>query len=188
MVARTVGNLAGNLVKRGLDASGMKASSVLKSMFASIVSRTILLLGILFGVSQLGVEIGPVLAGIGIIGFAVGFALQDTLSNFAAGTMLLIYRPFDSGDVINAGGVTGTVSELSLVNTTLHTSTTGGSWFRTARSGRHHHQRHRAIRTPGRHHRACLSGGTCGPGRSGADHRGGGGRAGAGRTGAEHPH
>lgn len=121
MVARTLGNLAGNLVKRGLDASGMKASSVLKGMFASIVSRTILLLGILFGVSQLGVEIGPVLAGIGIIGFAVGFALQDTLSNFAAGTMLLVYRPFDSGDVINAGGVTGTVSELSLVNTTLHT-------------------------------------------------------------------
>jgi small conductance mechanosensitive channel len=121
MVSRVLGNLAGNLVRRGLDASGMKASDVLKSMFASIVSRTILLLGLLFGISQLGVEIGPVLAGIGIIGFAVGFALQETLSNFAAGTMLLVYRPFDSGDVISAGGVTGTVSELSLVNTTLHT-------------------------------------------------------------------
>ncbi|MDW2068516.1 mechanosensitive ion channel family protein, partial [Vibrio sp. 1579] len=51
----------------------------------------------------------------------IGFALQDTLSNFAAGMMLLIYRPFDVGDFVYAGGVDGKVSHMSLVNTTIRT-------------------------------------------------------------------
>jgi len=51
----------------------------------------------------------------------LGFALQDTLSNFASGMMILLYRPFDTGDVVEAGGVFGTVSNMSLVNTTVLT-------------------------------------------------------------------
>ena len=54
-------------------------------------------------------------------GFIVGFALQDSLSNFASGMMILVYRPFDVGDVIEAAGVTGTVDNLSLVSTTILT-------------------------------------------------------------------
>ncbi len=57
----------------------------------------------------------------GLVGFVVGFALQDTLSNFAAGMLILIYRPFDVDDVIEAGGVSGLVSQMSLVNTTFLT-------------------------------------------------------------------
>lgn len=57
----------------------------------------------------------------GIAGVIIGFALQDTLSNFAAGMMLLIYRPFDVGDFVHAGGVDGKVSHMSLVNTTIRT-------------------------------------------------------------------
>lgn len=116
-----LGKLCGRLVSRGLRASRLHLSTALESMVASIVARIALAIGIVFGLSQLGVEIGPLLAGIGIIGFAVGFALQETLSNFASGTMLLAYRPFDAGDVIEAGGITATVERLSLVNTTLLT-------------------------------------------------------------------
>jgi small conductance mechanosensitive channel len=61
------------------------------------------------------------LAGFGIAGFIVGFALQDTLGNFASGMLILLYRPFDVGDVVLAGGVEGTVSHMSLVNTTFLT-------------------------------------------------------------------
>jgi small conductance mechanosensitive channel len=121
MAAAALGRLIGRIVSRALQASRLRTSEVLQQMFATLVRRTVLLLGVLFGLSQLGVEIGPLLAGIGIVGFAVGFALQDTLSNFASGAMLLIYRPFDAGDVIEASGVLGTVDHLSLVNTTLLT-------------------------------------------------------------------
>lgn len=78
-------------------------------------------LGILVGLSQLGLNLTPVLTGFGIAGVIIGFALQDTLSNFAAGMMLLIYKPFDVGDFVFAGGVDGKVSHMSLVNTTIKT-------------------------------------------------------------------
>ena len=71
--------------------------------------------------SQLGVEIGPLLAGLGVASFIVGFALQDTLSNFAAGMLILAYRPFDVGDDITAGGVSGKVEQMTLVTTTILT-------------------------------------------------------------------
>jgi small conductance mechanosensitive channel len=61
------------------------------------------------------------LAGLGIVGFIIGFALQGTLSNFASGVMILLYRPFDVGDVVEAGGVLGKVNHMSLVNTTFMT-------------------------------------------------------------------
>jgi small conductance mechanosensitive channel len=61
------------------------------------------------------------LAGLGIAGFIVGFALQDTLGNFASGLLILFYRPFDVGDFVNAGGVEGMVNHMNLVNTTFMT-------------------------------------------------------------------
>jgi small conductance mechanosensitive channel len=84
-------------------------------------SRVVMAIGVLVAVSQLGFQIGPLLAGLGIAGFIVGFALQDSLANFAAGAMILVYRPFDVGDVIEAATVSGKVSAMSLVSTTIHT-------------------------------------------------------------------
>jgi len=90
-------------------------------MIVSIARNIIIVLGVLIALSQLGISLGPLLAGLGVIGFVVGFALQDSLSNFAAGMMILMYRPFDVGDLIEAGGVLGKVSNMSLVNTTILT-------------------------------------------------------------------
>ena len=53
--------------------------------------------------------------------FVIGFALQDTLGNFASGMMILLYRPFDVGDVVEIGGVFGTVKAMNMVNTTMLT-------------------------------------------------------------------
>jgi small conductance mechanosensitive channel len=61
------------------------------------------------------------LAGLGVVGFIVGFALQDTLANFASGVMILLYRPYDVGDLIEAAGAFGKVSDMSLVSTTILT-------------------------------------------------------------------
>ena len=85
-------------------------------------SKLLILAGLLLALSNLGVQIGPVLAGLGIMGFVVGFALQDTLSNFASGMMILIYRPYDVGDKIKSAGVKGKVSQMNLVSTTIYTS------------------------------------------------------------------
>jgi small conductance mechanosensitive channel len=79
------------------------------------------LFGVLVALSQMGVSLGPLLAGLGVAGFIVGFALQETLSNFASGVMILFYEPFDVGDAVEAGGVLGKVSHMSLVSTTILT-------------------------------------------------------------------
>jgi small conductance mechanosensitive channel len=116
-----ISKLAQKVVIRGLTSRRVNVSHLLKEMITSAVSNLIILFGILIAVSQLGVSLGPLLAGLGIAGFIIGFALQDSLSNFASGMLILIYRPFDVGDVVSSGGVTGKVSAMSLVNTTFKT-------------------------------------------------------------------
>ena len=109
------------LVNRGLSSSKIHLSQLLNRMITSVVSNLVLILGVLIALSQIGISLGPLLAGLGIAGFVIGFALQDTLSNFASGLMILFYRPFDVGDTVEAGGVFGKVNHMSLVNTTFLT-------------------------------------------------------------------
>jgi len=126
-VAVAVSRLTRRLVAEGLKRSNLKISRLLKDMIVSIAGGLVLLLGVLFGLAQLGISVGPLLAGLGIAGFIVGFALQDTLGNFAAGMMILLFRPYDVGDVVEAGGIFGKVSHMSLVNTTIRTARQPGS-------------------------------------------------------------
>jgi small conductance mechanosensitive channel len=120
-VARILSVVTRRLLTRAFATSRVHASALLQSMMITILSNVVLFLGLLVGLSQLGLELAPLLAGLGIAGFIVGFALQDSLSNFAAGMMILGYRPFDVGDMIDAAGVLGEVSHMSLVNTTILT-------------------------------------------------------------------
>jgi small conductance mechanosensitive channel len=99
----------------------LQISHLLRRMIVATVRNLVVIIGVLLAISQLGISLGPLLAGLGIAGFIIGFALQDTLSNFASGIMILLYRPFDVGDVVDAGGVSGKVSHMSLVNTTFMT-------------------------------------------------------------------
>ena len=116
-----IANIVQRIIERGLAKSHLKLSELLRRMMVSIVRNFIIVLGILIALSQVGISLGPLLAGLGVVGFVIGFSLQDTLSNFAAGMMILIYRPFDVGDLIEDGGVSGTVNHMSLVNTTVLT-------------------------------------------------------------------
>ncbi|WP_147378746.1 mechanosensitive ion channel family protein [Motilimonas pumila] len=97
-------------------------SQLAKKFIESMTLRVIVFIGFLFALSNLGIQIGPILAGLGILGFIIGFALQETLSNFASGLMILIYRPFDVGDKIRVSGLEGRVSKMNLVSTTVFTS------------------------------------------------------------------
>lgn len=111
--------IARGTVRRVIERSKLHMSSLARDFFIKMTSRTVMFLGVLIAIAQLGVEVGPLLAGLGIVGFIVGFALQDTLSNFASGMMILVYRPFDVGDAIEAGGVLGAVHEMNLVSTMI---------------------------------------------------------------------
>ncbi|MGB5616778.1 MAG: mechanosensitive ion channel domain-containing protein [Desulfobacterales bacterium] len=95
------------------------ASALLKDFLVNVVRKTFFLVGLVVALSMLEVNIGPFLAAIGAAGFIIGFALQGTLSNFAAGIMILLYRPYDIGNFVNVAGVSGTVSAMTLVSTTL---------------------------------------------------------------------
>lgn len=113
--------MTGRITAAAITRANPNVPVLLRSMGVSIISNSVFLLGILIGLSQLGIHVGPLLAGLGVAGFIMGFALQDTLSNFASGLMILVYRPFDVGDVVEAGGVGGRVSDMSLVSTTILT-------------------------------------------------------------------
>ena len=120
-IARKLARVVERLVEHSLARSQLRFSELLKRMVISIARNTVMILGVLIGLSQVGITLGPLLAGLGVAGFVIGFALQDTLSNFASGMMILLYRPFDVGDLVEAGGVFGTVNRMSLVNTTILT-------------------------------------------------------------------
>ncbi len=120
MVAALVGRIGSKAVGKALDRAG-RTSDLLKSFFLNIIRRIALAVGVVVGLSYLGVNIGPMIAAIGGAGFVVGFALKDSLGNFAAGLMILFYRPFDIGNFIKTAGVSGTVESLSLVSTILKT-------------------------------------------------------------------
>ena len=121
LIAFKLSRIARRMMERGLKRSRLKLSELLKRMIISTAGNLVLFLGVLFALAQIGISLGPLLAGLGIAGFIIGFALQDSLSNFASGMMILFYRPYDVGDVVELNGMAGKVEQMSLVNTTIHT-------------------------------------------------------------------
>ncbi len=118
---RLISRMVCKAVLAGLDKYSIKPSQLLRSMIATLTGNAVLAMGVMIALTQVGISLGPLLAGLGVAGFVVGFALQETLANFAAGLMILFYRPFDVGDFVGAAGVTGTVHNMSLVSTTILT-------------------------------------------------------------------
>ena len=120
-VTKLMAKLVRKVVSKTVVSKNLKLSQLMQDFFIGMSGNIVWVIGIMVALSQLGLNLAPVLTGFGIAGVIIGFALQDTLSNFAAGMMLLIYRPFDVGDFVFAGGVDGKVSHMSLVNTTIKT-------------------------------------------------------------------
>lgn len=115
-----LGRIVGRLVARGVQRV-RGASDLLRRFLVTLAKGGVLILGVVVALSMLEVNVGPFIAVFGVAGFVIGFAMQDSLSNFAAGVMILFYRPFDVGDAVEAGGVSGTVRAMTLVSTTIHT-------------------------------------------------------------------
>ncbi len=115
MLARAIADFA----KKPMAKSGM--DDMLVKFLGTMIYSVLLIAVVLAAVDQLGINITSLLAIVGAAGLAVGLALKDSLSNFAAGVMIIIFRPFKIGDFINAGGSAGVVDEIGLFCTLLHT-------------------------------------------------------------------
>jgi len=96
-------------------------SQLLNDFIANIIHKVVMLVGLLVALAAIDVNVGPIMAMVGAAGFVVAFALQGTLSNFASGLMIMLYRPYDIGDVVDVAGITGTVKSMTLVSTSLVT-------------------------------------------------------------------
>ena len=99
---------------------GDRVDLTLRSALSSILYYALLLIVLIAFLSQLGIQTTSILAALGAAGLAIGLALQGTLSNVAAGFMLLWLRPFKLGDYIDTGGIAGTVKNIGLFSTELH--------------------------------------------------------------------
>lgn len=124
IVILIVGMIFAGWARRATMRGLAKISSLdetLRGFFSSIVKYLIIVFVILAVLNQFGVQTTSLIALLGAAGLAVGLALQGTLSNVAAGVMLLIFRPFKVGDYIDAGGQAGSVRELGLFLTQLDT-------------------------------------------------------------------
>ena len=120
IVFKILSNILGKITQTAVNRL-QKGSDLLRKFCVNFVRKGTFFVGVIMALSMLEVPIGPFLAVIGAAGFIVGFALQGTLNNFASGIMILVYRPYDVGDVVSVSGVTGKVSAMSLVSTTVKT-------------------------------------------------------------------
>ncbi|GLS26269.1 mechanosensitive ion channel family protein [Marinibactrum halimedae] len=107
------------LMAKGLEKKGIE--STLSFFVTNILYYLLIVVVIIAALGQLGIQTASFVAVIGAAGLAVGLALQGSLSNFAAGVMLILFRPCRVGDYVDVAGVSGTVKEISIFATTLLT-------------------------------------------------------------------
>ena len=118
-----IGRIVAGILRAGTRRAFRKAN--IDDMLAAFVARLVFIGTIVFAIvaalAKFGVETASFVVVLGAVGFAIGFALQGSLSNFAAGVMLIVFRPFRVGDYVEVAGVAGTVKEVDLFTTTLAT-------------------------------------------------------------------
>lgn len=119
VIGRMVAKSVRKSVGRFTDRSDMDAT--LAGFLSSLAYYVVLVVVIVAALATLGIQMASVLTILGAAGLAVGLALQGTLSNVSAGVMLLIFRPFKVGDVVEVGGTLGKVEAIGLFETKLNT-------------------------------------------------------------------
>jgi small conductance mechanosensitive channel len=112
--------LATQAVDRALVAN-KHINSLMEKFLTSVVNKACWVLLLMIVAQRLGLDIGPLIAGLGVTGFILGFAFQESLGNLAAGMMIGVNEPFKVGDYIQAGGVEGAVKDMNMMATTVTT-------------------------------------------------------------------
>lgn len=118
-IGKWVAKTVAGLLQKAMEKS--KIDPTLSKFARNLTYTVLVILVVIASLSALGVPTTSAVAILGAAGLAVGLALQGTLSNFAAGIMLIIFKPFKLGDYVEAGGVSGTIREIEIFNTVLNT-------------------------------------------------------------------
>ncbi|MBN2607340.1 MAG: mechanosensitive ion channel [Thiotrichales bacterium] len=118
-IGKSIANILIKLLKKGLQKASV--DPMLSNFVVSVSKTLLLLLIIIAALSQLGVNTASLIALIGAAGLAIGLALQNSLQNFAAGVLLLVFKHFKVGDVVEISGKIGTVEAVGIFSTTLRT-------------------------------------------------------------------
>ena len=115
-IARKIANLLATLMEKS------DVDATLVNFLSNLAYYTMVVLVVVAAVGRLGVNTTSFLTIIGAAGLAVGLALKDSLSNFAAGVMLVLFRPFTIGDVVSTAGITAKVEKITIFNTLFCTA------------------------------------------------------------------
>jgi small-conductance mechanosensitive channel len=105
-----------------LAAPRVKADTGVVLLLSRLYYYGVLTFGLITALGTAGMDVGALVAGLGLTGFALGFALKDVLSNFVSGIMLLAYRPFHIGDVIEMGEFLGRIETIRIRDTLVRTT------------------------------------------------------------------
>lgn len=119
IVGRWVAKWLARLTEKAMQRAD--ADVTLVTFVRSIVYIALLTFVVMAAIAKLGIQTTSFIAVLGAAGFAIGLALQGSLGNFAAGVMLIIFRPFKAGDFVEAAGISGVVEEIKIFTTTLKT-------------------------------------------------------------------
>ena len=111
---------AGVLTKL-LEKTRLGARSLVAKFIASVAVKVAWAFLVVIVLGKLGVDVGPLIAGLGVTGFVVGFAFQESLGSLAAGLMIAINKPFKVGDYVSAAGLEGSITALDMMAVTMAT-------------------------------------------------------------------
>ena len=119
IIGKWVAKIIRGLVRKAMERS--KVDQVLVGFLSNIVYYLLLIVVVIAAIQKLGIQTTSFVAVLGAAGLAVGLALQGSLSNFASGVLIIMFRPFKIGDFVEAGGVTGVIDEIGILVTHMHT-------------------------------------------------------------------
>jgi len=119
IVGRWIANLITKMVKRAMAKADVEET--LSNFLGNLIYYVLLVAVVIATINQVGIQTTSLLAVLGAAGLAIGLALQGSLSNFAAGVMIVGFRPYKVGDFIEAGGVTGVVEQVQIFTTIMRT-------------------------------------------------------------------
>lgn len=119
LIGRWLARFISRLIERVMTAAHIEQTVI--NFITHIASILVMVFAVLMALGRLGIETTSILAILGAAGLAIGLALQGSLSNLAAGVLLIIFRPFKQGDFIEAGGVLGSVLEIQMLTTMMNT-------------------------------------------------------------------
>jgi small conductance mechanosensitive channel len=118
-IGRFVVRMVTKMLRRGMQKQDV--DKTLETFVCNLISSILMAFVIIAAISQVGVQTTSLIALVGAAGLAVGLALQGSLSNFASGVLIVLFRPYKVGDFIEAAGIAGSVEEVQILSTVLKT-------------------------------------------------------------------